>query len=543
MIELQGKGVYGAVAVGQLRFIKREQGPVTRRQVDDDEAEYERFIAARDEAVAELGELHAKALAEVGEKAAALFGVHQMMLRDDDYCDNVRSVLAAQKVNAEFAVSVTAASFAAMLAELDDPYMRERAADVNDVSERVIRRLTGQRGADLGAAEPVIVAADDLSPSETVQLDKSKVLAFVTAGGSTTSHTAILARSLGLPAVVGIGQLDPELDGEYAIVDGFAGRVYVNPDQPTLSRLLEKKQADERRKALREQLRGQPNVTLDGRSIEVHANIGSVKELAAVLDNDAGGVGLFRTEFAYMEATEEPTEEELFEVYRQVAETLSPRRVVFRTLDVGADKQIDYLDLPEEANPALGLRGVRLCLRRPAVFRRQLRALWRASAHGHVAIMAPMIASVFEVRRVKSIIADIRSELAAEGAPMADEVQFGVMVETPAAAICADRLALEVDFFSIGTNDLTQYTLAVDRQNLDLEEFADTHHEAVLRLIERVAAAAHEHGAWVGICGELGADLTLTERFLRWGVDELSVAPTAVLPVREKVRSLNLSEN
>ncbi|MDR1079329.1 MAG: phosphoenolpyruvate--protein phosphotransferase, partial [Propionibacteriaceae bacterium] len=405
MIQLRGKGVYGAVAVGNLRFIKRDHGPVVRRPVEDWEAEYERFLVARDEAVAELGRLHATALVDVGETAAAVFEVHQMMLRDEDYCDHVHSVLSTQRVNAEFAVSVTGANFAALLAELDDPYLRERAADVDDVSERVIRCLTGQSGADLAGAEPVIVAADDLSPSETVQLDKSKVLAFVTAAGSTNSHSAILARSLGIPAVVGVGPLDPALDGEYAVVDGFSGQVHIRPDQATLSRLLAKKRADELRQEVLATLRGQPDATQDGRLVEIHANIGSASEVAAVLDNDAGGVGLFRTEFAYMETEREPSEEELFAVYRQVAERLSPRRVVFRTLDVGADKRIAYLDLPSEDNPALGLRGVRLCLRRPAVFRRQLRALLRASAFGRVAVMAPMVASLSEVQQVKAILA------------------------------------------------------------------------------------------------------------------------------------------
>ncbi|MDR1386670.1 MAG: phosphoenolpyruvate--protein phosphotransferase [Propionibacteriaceae bacterium] len=542
MIQLTGKGVYGAVAVGDLRFVKRDLGPVVRRQVEDCEAEYERFQAARDQAVAELGQLQAKALAEAGEQSAAVFEVHQMMLRDEDYCDNVRSVLASQRVNAEFAVSVTGANFAAQLSELDDPYLRERAADVNDVSERVIRCLTGRAGVGLGADEPVIVVADDLSPSETVQLDKSKVLAFVTAGGSTNSHSAILARSLGIPAVVGVGPLDPDWDGEYAVVDGFSGQVLIRPDQPALRRLLEKKQSDEQRKQLLEELRGQPDVTLDGRRIEIHANIGSTSELAAVRDNDAGGVGLFRTEFAYMEAAQQPSEDELFEVYRQVAQELAPKRVVFRTLDVGADKQIAYLDLPQEDNPALGLRGVRLCLRRPDVFHRQLRALLRASAFGRVALMAPMIASLSEVQRVKALLAQIKAELLAEGCPVAEPIEFGVMVETPAAAICSDRLAPEVDFFSIGTNDLTQYTLAVDRQNLDLEEFCDPRHEAVLRLIGQVVDNGHRHGAWVGICGELAGDLSLTEHFLRLGVDELSVAPTVVLPLRQRVRELDLAE-
>jgi phosphotransferase system enzyme I (PtsI) len=540
MIELKGQGVFGAFAVGNLYFLKRRRAVVIRREADDWEAELARFEVARAAAIAELVELHAQAIVSVGEQGALVFEVHQMMLEDEDFCDSVRGHLSLQRVNAEYAVSLTGAEFAGVFAQMDDPYMRERAADVNDIAERVIRCLTGESSTGIASAEPVIVAADDLSPSETVQLDKSKVLAFVTARGSTTSHSAILARTLGIPAVVGVGELDEALDGEYAVVNGFSGEVVVRPEAEVLERLLQEKAVADSRQAGLATLKGQPNATRDGRTIDVYANIGSPSNVEAVLDNDAGGIGLFRTEFLYMESAAAPSEDELFAAYKQVVEAMGERRVIFRTLDVGADKQIDYLDLPVEENPALGLRGLRLCLRRPDVFRTQLRALCRAAASGRVALMFPMVASAWEVQRAKSALADVKAELTTEGLTVG-ELEVGIMIETPAAALIADRLAPEVDFFSIGTNDLTQYALAVDRQNPGVDEFVDTHHEAILRLIGMVVEYAHAAGKWVGICGELAADVGLTETFLRLGVDELSVAPASVLRVREQVRSLDLS--
>jgi phosphotransferase system enzyme I (PtsI) len=541
MIELKGQGVGDAVAIGPVHFLQRALPAVTRRAVDDWEAEYERFEAARAVATAELDGLRDRALATVGEQGALVFEVHQMMIADEDFGDGVRTTLSLQRVNAEYAVSATGADFALLFAQMDDPYMRERAADVHDISDRLIRCLAGESSVGLVSAEPVIIAADDLSPSETIQLDKSKVLAFVTARGSTTSHSAILARTLGIPAVVGVGDLDENWNGELAVVDGLSGVVVVGPEPDTLERLLAKKAAADDHLARLEALKGQPTVTLDGQAIDLYANIGSPAEVDLVVDNDAGGIGLFRTEFLYMESPAAPTEDELVEAYRTVAERLGGRRVIFRTLDVGADKQIDYLSLDVEENPALGLRGLRLCLDRPDLFQTQLRALWRAAAHGQVAVMFPMVASLWEVQRAKALLAEARSALVAEGVPVGESLEVGIMIETPAAALIADRLALEVDFFSLGTNDLTQYALAVDRQNPRVGEFVDTHHEAILRLIAMVVEHAHTAGRWVGICGELAADVELTETFLRLGVDELSVAPASVLRVRERVRSLDLS--
>ncbi|MDR1808161.1 MAG: phosphoenolpyruvate--protein phosphotransferase [Propionibacteriaceae bacterium] len=537
MIELTGQGVYGAIAAGPLKFIKRTTAPVVRRAGEPD-AEWARFEAAQAQAIAELADLHAQALAEVGEQGAMVFEVHQMMVADEDYCDSVRDILAGERVNAEYAVSVTGSNFARIFAEMDDPYMRERAADVHDISERLIRCLTGAAGVGIDADAPVIVAADDLTPSETVQLDKSRLLGFVTARGSTTSHSAILARTLGIPAVVGVGELDEALDGEYAVVNGFTGEVFVRPDEATLATVLAAKAEAESRSELLQAYRGRPSVTQGGRQVELCANIGSPGEVGAVLESDAEGVGLFRTEFGFMEHESTPSEEDLFAAYKAVVEALGDRRVVFRTLDVGADKQIPYLDLAPEENPALGLRGLRLCLRRPEIFRTQLRALLRAAAFGRVAIMFPMVASLWEVQAAKARVAEARAELEAEGVAIG-ATEIGIMIETPAAALISDQLAPEVDFFSIGTNDLTQYTLAVDRQHPDLAEFTDTHHEAVLRLIAQVAANAHAHGAWVGICGELGADLTLTPRFVELGIDELSVAPASVLAIRERICTLD----
>ncbi|MDR2611500.1 MAG: phosphoenolpyruvate--protein phosphotransferase [Deltaproteobacteria bacterium] len=542
MLRITGKGVSGGVAMGQLYFVRRERRGAEERRAADPEVELARVKEAKRAALSQLNELYRKALPEVGQQGAALFEIHQMMLEDEDYCDSIDNIIKAQGVNAEYAVAVTSANFSRMFSEMEDnPYMRERAADVKDVSDRLIRCLAGEKSEGVKADSPVIVAADDLTPSETVQLDKSKILAFVTSGGSTNSHTAILARTMGIPAIVGAGvSLDPSLDGRSAVVDSFAGELWVDPDWVTLERLTVKKAEDDHRKELLEQFRGKPNVTKDGRGVLIYANIGSLSELGLVQHFDAGGIGLFRTEFLYLESSRYPTEDELFRSFRTVAETMGGKTVVFRTLDVGADKQIGYFELAHEENPALGLRGIRICLERPGLFRTQMRALYRASAFGKVAVMFPMIASLFEVEEALALASSVRDELRTEGAAFDEKVELGIMIETPAAAIISDVLAPRVDFFSIGTNDLTQYTLAVDRQNLSVERYCDTHHEAVLRLIRTVTENAHAHGKWVGICGELGADVTLTETFLRMGVDELSVSPVKVLELRRAVSELDL---
>lgn len=537
MTVLQGKGVCGGIAFGKLSFYRRGEQEVIRVHVEDSEAEIARYEQARDRSMEQLQELYQKALHEVGEQGALLFDIHQMMLEDDDYCESITSIITQQKVNAEYAVATTGDNFSRMFAEMDDPYIKERAADVKDISERLVRVLTGRESTGVVAESPIILAADDLAPSETVQMDKSMILSFVTAGGSTNSHTAILARTMGIPAVIGVGGiLSPELDGKETIVDGFTGMVYIEPDVVTLAEMEQKHAEEKRKNELLEQLKGKPNVTLDGKEILVYANIGNPGDLGAVLQNDAGGIGLFRSEFLYLESENYPTEEQQFTAYRQVAETMAGKRVIFRTLDIGADKQADYFELPQEENPALGMRALRICLTRPEIFKTQLRALYRASAYGKIAIMFPMVASVWEVRRAKEIAEEVRWELTADSIPFSNQVELGIMIETPAAALISDLLAQEVDFFSIGTNDLIQYTLAVDRQNQSLEPFCDTHHEAVLRLLRMVAENAHGAGIWVGICGELAGDLSLTEIFLKMGVDELSVSPPLVLPVRAKIR-------
>ncbi|MDR1314290.1 MAG: phosphoenolpyruvate--protein phosphotransferase [Deltaproteobacteria bacterium] len=541
MEKITGKGVSGGVAMGPLRFVKRRGGGAAAGKAADDGQELERFKAALAKAQAELGGLYEKALAEVGEEGAKLFEIHQMMLDDEDYQESVENIVRQQGMSAEYAVSETGANFAKMFSEMEDnPYMNERAADVKDISDRLARCLSGESAEGLAGTEPAIVAADDLSPSETVQLDKSRILAFVTAGGATNSHTAILARTMGIPAIVGAGALDETLDGQFAAVDSFSGELYVNPDFETLERLKGKKADDERRKELLALFKGKPNRTKCGTEIDVYANIGSPSELGLVLQFDAGGIGLFRTEFLYLETDDYPSEDSLFEAYKAVAETLAGKRVVFRTLDIGADKQIGYFGMPREDNPALGLRGIRLCLDRPAIFRVQLRALYRASAFGRVAVMFPMIASVWEVREAKALAEAARRELVGEGTAVGDWVELGIMIETPAAAVISDLLAPEVDFFSIGTNDLTQYTLAADRQNLAMERFCDTRHDAVMRLIRTVADNAHKHGKWVGICGELAADVSLAETFLRMGIDELSVSPAKVLELRQAITAIDL---
>lgn len=540
---LKGKGVCRGIAFGKVYYYRRNQQKVSRHHIEDASVEIDRFQNAKVRAIEQLESLYEKALPKVGEEGAQLFQIHQMMLEDEDYCSSIEGIISQQMVNAEYAVATTADNFARMFSEMDDPYMQGRAADVHDVSERVVRILQGEDTDGVSLKEPVIVVADDLAPSETVQLDKSKILAFATAGGSVNSHTAILSRTMGIPAIIGVGEaLSEKWDGVQAIVDGQAGEIILQPDDQTQSAMQQKLQEELERKQLLEQLKGKPSVTLDGQNIMVYANIGNPSDIGSVLQNDANGIGLFRSEFLYLESKDYPTEEEQFNAYKSVVEMMAGKRVIIRTLDIGADKQADYFHLPKEENPAMGMRAIRICLTRPAVFKTQLRALYRASAFGKVAIMFPMITSVAEVRKIKEIVAEVKAELTADKIPFSDNVELGVMIETPAAAMISDRLAQEVDFFSIGTNDLTQYTLAVDRQNQELDQFCDIHHEAILRFIKMVADNAHKAGIWMGICGELGADLSLTETFLAMGVDELSVAPPQVLPLRKKIRETDVSK-
>lgn len=544
MKKYQGKGVYGAVAVGKISLFKKADAEVKRVHVVDTDNEKTRFEQAKMLAVQQLQEIYDKALKEVGEANAAIFEIHQMMLDDDDYNDSINNIIDSQSVNAEYAVAVTADNFADMFSAMEDAYMKARAADVRDISNRLINNLLGNVSIDTGSDEKVIICANDLAPSETVALDKDKVLAFVTAHGSSNSHTAILARNMNIPAIIGAGDefLNAVKDGCEAIVDGYTGEIFIDPDEETRTKLLEKQRSDEEKKRLLQELKGKENVTLDGRRINVYANIGSVNDIGKVLANDAGGIGLFRSEFLYLENSDYPTEEQQFAAYKKVLESMAGKKVIIRTLDIGADKKCDYFNLKPEENPALGYRAIRICLTRPEVFKTQLRALYRASAFGNLGIMFPMITSVSELERILQICNEVKAELKSQGVEFSDKVELGIMIETPAAAVISDKLAPMVDFFSVGTNDLTQYTLACDRQNPDIEQFVDTHHEAVLRLIEMSAENAHKHGAWIGICGELGADTSLTETFLRMGIDELSVSPTFVLKVRDAVRSIDLSK-
>ena len=538
----EGKSVFGGIAMGKIRVYKKDAQQVKRVKVADEEAEIARYVQARDTAMQQLQQLYEKALQEIGETNAAIFEVHQMMLEDDDYNESVENIIRMEQVNAEYAVASTGDNFAEMFASMDDDYMRGRAADVRDISERVIGILSGAADDGIAADEPVIIVADDLAPSETVQMDKSKVLSFVTIHGSLNSHTAILARTMSITALVGTNiDAADAFNGRFAVVDGAAGKLYVEPDEETIQQLEQKKQAFLEQKELLETLKGKENVTLDGRKIMLYANIGNSKDLATVIQNDAGGIGLFRSEFIYLERDHFPTEDEQFQIYKQVAQTMAGKRVIIRTLDIGADKQCDYFEMEKEENPAMGCRAIRICLTRPEIFKTQLRALFRASAFGKVAIMYPMITSVSEVRRIKEIVAEVRAELDAQGVAYG-EVEQGIMIETPAAVMISDDLAAEVDFFSIGTNDLTQYTLAIDRQNIKLDEFFDPHHPAVLRMIQMVVENAHKKGIWVGICGELGADLSLTQTFLKMGVDELSVSPGRILPLRKIVRETDVSK-
>ena len=537
MITLSGKSVFGGVAIGKIAFYKRQEKQVRRYRVEDTEAEVARFEDAQETAIAQLGELYDKAMEDVGEANAAIFEVHQMMLMDLDYVDSIKNIITTQEVNAEYAVATTGDNFSQMFASMDDAYMQGRAADVKDVSDRLLGILSDAGESGVVADEPVIVAADDLVPSETVQLDKSKVLAFATMYGSANSHTAILARTMNIPAVIGLGEgIAKEYDGHMAAIDGFTGTIYIDPDEETMKTMTEKREEDRRQKALLEELKGKENVTLSGQKINVYANIGNLSDVGAVLKNDAGGIGLFRSEFLYLESEDFPTEEQQFQVYKQVAENMAGKKVIIRTLDIGADKQVDYFGLDKEENPALGYRAIRICLTRPEIFKTQLRALYRASAYGQIAIMFPMIISVKEVKQIKEIIEEVKEELREAKIPFREDVELGIMIETPAAVMMSRELAKEVDFFSVGTNDLTQYTLAIDRQNQKLDAFYDPHHPAVLAMIRMAAENAHAEGKWIGICGELGADLELTEEFLAMGLDELSVSPAMVLPLRKKIR-------
>ncbi len=537
MITIQGKGVSVGVAVGPLYFYQRAKSTLRRYTVEDREAEWQRFKAAQAQAIEQLGELAEKAREEAGDEAAMLFETHQMMAEDLDYEEAIENLIKEEGQNAEAVVTDVAAQFAEMFASMDDSYMQARAADVKDVSGRIIGILSGVVQGGINSPVPVILAADDLAPSETVQLDKSKILGFVTSGGSGSSHTAILARTMGIPAIIGVGdQLKTEYAGREVIADGGTGTVVLDADEDTRARLMKKRAEILKRQELLNQLKGQPNVSQDGQEVRVYCNIGNPDDVHAVLENDGGGIGLFRSEFLYLNCDDYPTEEYQFEAYKKVLSDMGGKEVVIRTLDIGADKMIEYFQLPHEENPALGNRALRICLNRPEIFRTQLRALYRASAYGRLSIMFPMVTSVWEVREAKKMCEQVKKELTAEGIPFSDEVDVGIMVETPAAAIISDRLAKEVDFFSIGTNDLTQYTLACDRQNNDLGRFFDAHHPAVLRLIKMTCDNAHKAGIWCGICGELGADLELTELFLSMGLDELSVSPRAVLPLRQKVR-------
>lgn len=538
----EGKSVYSGIAIGRIRLFSKDECQVKRVRVSDTDAELARYEDARKKSIGELAELHDKALKEVGEANAAIFEVHQMMLEDDDYNDSVRNIITSQGVNAEYAVATTGDNFSRMFASMDDDYMKERAADVKDISERVINVLSGSSSSGLTGDEPVIIIADDLAPSETVQLDKDKVLAFVTVHGSTNSHTAILARTMGIPALVNTPvDLDDDIDGCLAIVDGTKGTVYINPDEAMLEMMRENKARDDEQKKLLASLKGRENVTIDGQKIKLYANIGNIKDLAKVIQNDAGGIGLFRSEFIYLESKDFPTEEEQFAIYKQVAETMAGKTVIIRTLDIGADKQCDYFNLKHEDNPAMGCRAIRICLTRPEIFKVQLRALFRASAYGNIAIMYPMIISAWEIDRIYEIVDEVKKELDEQGISYGNPEQ-GIMIETPAAVMMSDVLASKVDFFSIGTNDLTQYTLAIDRQNTELDMFYDAHHPAVLKMISMVVENAHKAGIWAGICGELGADRTLTKEFLAMGVDELSVSPASVLPIRKIVLETNVKE-
>lgn len=543
MIVLSGKSVFNAIAFGKILFLKKSTEKIKRYKIENPDEEIKRLDLARKISIEQLDSLYMKALAEVGEANAAIIQVHQMMIDDLDYLDSIKNIILTQNVNAEYAVGVTGDNFSQMFSSMDDEYMKERAADVLDISERIVRNLSDEENKGLFLAEPVIIAANDLAPSETIQLDKEKVLSFLTRVGSVNSHTAILARTMNIPAVIGIGAaLTKEYDGKYAIVDGFTGTVYIDPDENTKKEMEAKQQKVNANKTLLQELKGKENITLDGKKVKIYANIGNSTDIGAVLQNDAGGIGLFRSEFLYLEKNTFPTEEEQFSIYKYVAESMAGKNVIIRTLDIGADKQVDYFNLPKEENPAMGYRAIRICLSQKDIFKTQLRALYRASAYGNISIMFPMIISVEEVKEIKEIVKEVKEELSGLGINYNANIQLGIMIETPAAVMISDLLAKEVDFFSVGTNDLTQYTTAIDRQNPKLDEFYNPHHLAILRMLKLVADNAHKNGIWVGICGELAADLALTEFFLNIGIDELSVSPGLVLELRKKVRDTDVSK-
>lgn len=544
MLTFTGKSVYSAVAIGKISIFKRRDTKVKREHIGDTDAEKARVAKAKERSLEQLQAIYDKALKEVGEASAQIFSIHMMMLDDEDYNDSINNIIETQQVNAEYAIAVTADNFAEMFATMEDAYMQARSADIKDISNRMIANLSADSMEENATNDKVIICADDLAPSETVSLDKEKVLAFVTAHGSSNSHTAILARNMNIPAIIGVGDafLKQVKDGQNAAVDGFTGEIYVEPDADTLAKMEKKQAEDIAQKKLLLELKGKENITLDGTKVNIYANIGGVGNIGAVLQNDAGGIGLFRSEFLYLENDDYPTEEQQFAAYKKVLESMAGKKVIIRTLDIGADKQVDYFNLSKEENPALGYRAIRICLTRPEIFKTQLRALYRASAYGSLGIMFPMITSVSEVEKALQFCEAVKAELKTENIEYSDNVEIGIMIETPAAAMISDRLAPMVDFFSVGTNDLTQYTLACDRQNPNLEEFCDTHHEAILRMIELSAQNAHKHGAWIGICGELAADTTLTETFLRMGIDEFSVSPGFVLKVRNEVRNIDLSK-
>lgn len=542
MLRFTGKGVYGAIAIGAVRALKKSKATVRRSNIENAELEIERINTAREKALCELKGIYEKALKEVGQSGAQIFDIHMMMLEDDDYNESIENIIRDQMVNAEYAISVTSNNFSSMFSAMDDSYMQARAIDIKDISERLINCLNTSQNNEEKQLTPCIICADDLTPSETVLLEKDKILAFVTAHGSSNSHTAILAKNMNIPAVIGVGDefLNTVSDGDIVAVDGSTGEVYVSPDEYTVQKLTDKQKANLEKIELLKKLKGKENVTLDGKTVKLYANIGGVEDIGAVLANDAGGIGLFRSEFLYLERNTFPTEDEQFEAYKKVLVSMSGKPVIIRTLDIGADKKVDYFNLPNEENPALGFRAIRICLSRPEIFKVQLRALYRASAYGRLGIMFPMITSISELEAALKLCSDVKTELKCAGYAYDENVEIGIMIETPAAAIISDKLAPYVNFFSVGTNDLIQYTLACDRQNPNLEPFCDTHHEAVLKLIEISATNAHKNGAWIGICGELAADTALTETFLRMGIDELSTSPSFILPLRDKIRRICL---
>lgn len=543
MVIYEGKAVFEGIAIGKISVYKKQEQLVKRIKIDDPEAEKKRYAEAREIAIQQLKALYEKAVKEVGESSAEIFEAHQLMVDDEDYIESVENIIDTEEVNAEYAVAQTGDNYAKMFSEMEEEYFRGRAADIKDITERVLNVLSGAGSGGIDANESVIVVADDLAPSETVQMDKEKILSFVTVHGSANSHTSILAKTMSIPAIIGCPiPLTDDVNGKMAVVDGYEGKIYVVPDDDVLADKKKLLLQEEEKKNLLERLKGKENITLDGQKINLYANIGNTKDLGLVLENDASGIGLFRSEFIYLGSDHYPTEDEQFAIYKQVAQTLAGKKVIIRTLDIGADKQADYFELPKEENPAMGLRAIRICLTRPEVFKTQLRAILRASAFGNISIMFPMIISVDEVKKIKKIVEEVKASIEADGLAYDKDIELGIMIETPAAVIIADELAEEVDFFSVGTNDLTQYTLAIDRQNQSLDEFYDSHHPAILKMLQMIADAAHRHGAWAGICGELGADLSLTKEFLAMGYDELSVSPGRILPIRKTVLETNVTE-